>query len=208
MRKGSKRFPNKMMADLCGKPLYRHTVDFALQLGYPYYLAHDYGKLDIPVAVNQIERSEYFAGDIHRTNEEILSWGLGADIYILLQATSPIRDLDLLKQDFTNVFFMNNNINMICAAEAIKDGYYYSGNGKPINFEQDMRDDCGCWKDIILKETGSFYIFKKHLLERVHIMDKENDEMILFLHDNYGIDIDKEEDLIKAREYLEDKNNS
>lgn len=207
MRKGSKRFPNKMMADLCGKPLYRHTVDFALRLGYPYYLAHDYGKLDLPEAVNQIERSDYYAGDIHRTNEEILSWGIDADIYILLQATSPIRDFDLLKQDFTNIFFMHNNINMICAAEVIKEGYYYSGDGNPINFAQDMRDDCGCWKDIILKETGSFYIFKKHLLERDHIMDKENDEKILFLHDNYGIDIDKEDDLLKAKEYLERRNN-
>lgn len=192
MRKGSKRFPGKNVAKYKGKPLYMHTVETALKLKYPYYLFHDYGdEIEIPAGVNVVGRNEYFAGDMHRTNEEIKASRIDADIYILLQVTSPHRSIQDMKKwikQFTGPQFPDVGF----AVHILPDGYYYLNPGKAINFKRDDRTDNGCAKKKVWKETGSFYIFKKEQLDKDHILDSNN-RMPFF--DRYNIDIDFEKDL-------------
>lgn len=196
MRKGSERFPDKVRKLYKKKPLYQHTVDFALKLGYPYYLFHDYrNDLDLPEEKPGVfetrHRSEYFAGSVHRTCEEIKASGIEADIYIFLQVTSPKRSLPNVKKwvrEFCGPRFPDAGL----AVHIMPDGFYYANQGKPINFNQDDRTDNGCNKKKIWKETGSFYIFKKNQLEKKHIMDSRNK---MFFFDKYNIDINEKKDL-------------
>jgi len=196
MRKGSKRFPGKIFENYKGKPLYMHTVEKALQLGYPYYLFHDCGpKLDLPEQVPGVfevrERSEYFAGDTHRTCEEILKSGIDADAYIFLQVTSPRRSLTDMKK-WISEFKKSMRAQAGVAVHIMPDGFYYSNQGKQVNFNQESRTDNGCVKKKVWKETGAFYIFKKDMLKEKHILDTNNK---IFFFDKFNIDVDRKEDL-------------
>jgi CMP-N-acetylneuraminic acid synthetase len=192
MRKGSKRFPNKVLYPILGKPLYMWTVDIALQLEYPYYFAHDYDQLELPEHENLhvIKRKEEYAGDTHKTCEEIKSFNIDADIYIFLQVTSPFRDISILKQYIQR--FIEKDFVCAVACKLHKPGYWYSakeGNIKRLNFNQKDRTDNGCKTAFVLKETGSFYMFKKEQLNKKHILDCHAKDFDLF-EDKYNIDID------------------
>lgn len=192
MRKGSRRFPEKVLADLCGQPLYIYTVDLALALGFPYYLAHDFDDLYLPRGVNEIKREPQYAGDTHKTNEEILKIIPESEYYVFLQATSPIRylpDVSFWIDDFIG----SEKYDVGFAAKVFAAGYYYNlMTNQGVNFNQNERTDNGCRKDLVCKETGSFYIFKRCQLFKKHILDSDNR---IIYPDKYCFDIDTREDL-------------
>jgi len=196
MRKGSKRFPGKNIAQLGDKPLYRWTVDFAMSLGYPYYLAHDYDELEVPEGVNVIKRRENYTGDVHQTNEEIRSFGLDADIYILLQVTSPVR---ITGNIFESVTLLETHPEYLIAfgAMPVKPAFYHWPNGYEVNFEQKNRTDNGGFKHPFYRETGSFYVFHRECLYNKHLLDCNPDAKAI-IADPFGIDIDSPEDLKEA----------
>jgi CMP-N-acetylneuraminic acid synthetase len=198
MRKGSKRFPNKMLALLDGKPLYQYTAMHALVLGYEYHLFHDFDHLDLPEFVHEHKRLPEFAGDKHRTNEEILNSGLDADYYIFLQATSPIRDLALLQKQIES-FVAKPDMEVAHTVCRLDPGYYYTQKGQRINFKQEARTDNGCEKDFLFKETGGFFMFKKCQLFKKHILDSDKRMMFYTPFEN---DIDFPADLKKAERIL------
>jgi len=191
-RAGSKRCPDKIIREYKGKPLYLWTVETALQLGYPYFFLHDYDVLDMPASVTVIKRLPEFAGDVHKTCQEILWTGINAEIYIFLQCTSPRRDVGLLKSYIKH--FVESGYNAGVCAKRLRDKFYYVQKDEifnRVNFEQLDRSDNGCDKNSVLKETGSFYIFKKCQLEKKHIMDTGD----YYVYDDlYDVDIDTEED--------------
>lgn len=205
MRKGSKRLPNKIMLNLAGKPLFYYTVRLALELGYDYYLFHDYEDLQLEkfftheeiLRIKQIKRSEHFAGDIHRTNEEILKAGIKADVYIFLQCTNPIRNLDLCKSWIAQFLDSEADVGLAAIENSCK--YFYDGKGKSLNFNWELRDDNGCHIKPIYHETGNFYIFNDYMLKRKHILSTNNK---LLLNDVYDCDINTIEDFKKAEECI------
>ena len=193
MRKGSKRFPDKCRAIYKKKPLYMHTVEKALKLGHPYYFLTDYTLEelpDLPESVTILPRSEYFAGDTHRTCEEIKVNGINADFYILLQVTNPLRSVPKMKSWVRH--FVSSRADVGFSTYKIPDGYYYNSLGKPVNFDQGVRTDNGCRRGGMVVETGNFYIFRKCQLERKHILDGGNQ---MHFADPYLMDVDFEEDL-------------
>lgn len=197
MRKGSKRFPDKVRQPLFGVPLYMYTVEHARALGYPYYLAHDYNDLYLPEFVNEIKRKPEYAGHEHKTCEEIKSFNLNADIYIFLQATSPFRDLSCFSVIINN--FIKYKFSCAVSAKILKEAYYYIGNS-PINFPQEKRTDNGCKKGQICNEAGGMYIFTKGQLNKKHILDGDNK---MIIPTNYDIDIDTKEDLRRAEKCIQ-----
>ena len=198
MRKGSKRYSNKVMAFVKGLPLYLHTVNFAKKLNLDYYLAHDYDRLDeCPKWVNQIKRDAELSGDYHDTNKEILSFNLNADIYIFLQVTSPYRNIENYEKSID--FFINNLELYDCgfAAHKYKDGLYYHYDATSANFFSDYRDDNGTGiypATEIYRETGAFYIFKKSQLYKRHILSGAAKKKLI-IQDSYDIDINYKEDV-------------
>jgi CMP-N-acetylneuraminic acid synthetase len=203
LRKGSQRFKNKMMSTLKGKELYKHTTEFGARLqkqikNSKYYICHDYPQLDIPVqeGVFEIKREEQYTGNIHKTNEEILSYGIDADVYILLQCTSPVRNIESILENID--YFITGKYLCGFSAHRIKDGFYYSSAAVPVNFYWQDRTDNGCEKEPLYKETGSFYIFVKAQLYTKHILSAEIQSAKIIFDDPYNIDIDTEEDLKNA----------
>ena len=195
MRKGSKRFLNKAMYPLFGIPLYMYTVEYARNLGYPYYLAHDYDNLYLPEFVNEIKRKPKYTGDKHKTCEEIKSYNLDADIYILLQVTSPFRyETNIMR---LNVSYLekNKNLQVVIGGKVLKDRYYYYKNGT-ANFKQKDRTDNGCNKKYLFSETGNFYIFRKEQLDKKHILDCNRGELDI-QYSTPDIDIDTIKDINK-----------
>lgn len=207
MRSGSKRLPNKAILPVFGKSLYMWTVEYAKKLNYNYYLAHDYDDIYIPDGVNEIRRLPIFTGDIHKTCEELKTYDLGADIYVLLQITSPLRyDFSQAIKDFIN----DKHKECGLAVYPLEDRYYYVDDIE-ANFKQSKRTDNGCKKKLMYAETGSFYIFRKCQLEKKHILDSKPSKK-MFFYDIYNFDIDKKKDLeavrLKMKEIHENKNNT
>ena len=200
MRKGSKRFPNKVRQKLLGKELWEWTAETALRLGYPYFLAHDYDDIIIPPFINEIKRDPKYAGDEHKTCDEIKSFGLDADVYVFLQATNPLRDVDHLKT-WISIFIKNyDKFDCGFSVKYMPDKYFYDPKiGKELNFDMRIRTDNGCNKKRVVMETGNFYIFKKEQLEFPYILYSPLERRKLFF-DYYFTDIDHIEDLQRLEE--------
>lgn len=200
MRKNSKRLPSKNILPINGKPIYQYTIDFALELGYDYYLFTDYENLILPDKVNLIKRLPGYAGETHYTNKEILWSKIEADIYIFLQVTNPIRDIEKARLWIKQFI----DYDYTCGFSAIKyDKFCYTENSIPLNFSQVERNDNGCKKQPIYIENGNFYIFKKKMLYEKHLLDST--DKIIF-EDNTIFDIDTIEDLRKVEKYLKEEN--
>lgn len=190
MRKGSTRFPGKNIALFFGIPLYLWTINFFKTFNYPFYLLHDYDNLYVPEWVNEIRRITEFTGDIHKTAQEIKWTNIDADVFILLQVTSPFRNHKQIEQAIND--FIKNDYDCGLNVKRMPIGLYYNATANEINFKQAERTYNQCNKQLLFKETGSFYIFKKHMLDKKHILDSKN--KVLF-EDLYNIDIDNEDDL-------------
>lgn len=211
MRKGSKRLNNKCMLELNGKPLFYYTVKFAIQLGYDYYLCHDYDELNLEkyFDINElnkikiIKRNLQFTGDTHRTNEEIKSFNLDYENYVFLQATNPIRSSVGYYKHIINEFTNKNNVRYHCGFTAKEiNKFVYNKDAASINFDDEYRTDNGCPKNNIYVENGNFYIFKKSMLESKHLLG--NWWWVRKVYpENILVDIDTQEDLKEAEKYME-----
>ena len=205
-RAGSKRLPGKLLKKINGKPLYLYTLEFGKKLvskfeNSKYFILNDpaYSNIYIPKGKNIkiIERQPEFVTDAHRTNKEILSYGIDAEFYCILQCTSPFRDM---RQTVKNIkLFLQGYFDAGFNARIMPQGFYYNQAGGPANFSQDDRTDNGAPKLILYKETGSFYIFKRAQLLKKHCMDVDLLLNRKIFFDPYCIDIDTKKDLKEAQ---------
>ena len=189
-RKNSKRIKRKNFKDFCGKPLIHYTLDDASKLGYPVYFYSDckimrhYAKyFDVNISV----KPKKFGLDKHNTKAELTEYNkkIKADVLVLLQPTSPIRDVELMKGWITD--FLHYCLDSGISVYRMPNKYYYD-NSKPLNFDQKERDYNGCKREPIYMENGAFYIFNKKMLNEKHLIGKKN---VIYL-DKYGIDLDHE----------------
>jgi len=202
-RKGSKQIPKKNIILFKGKPLIEWTIIDALAIGYPIWLFTDMKEIreickKYP-KVNIREKMYENKEGIHHTDKEILKYNeeIQGEHIILLQATSPIRNVNLIKE-WINAY-INGNFDVGFTAFKMQPEYYYKKNGNEINYDNNKRTYNGCEKQNIYKETGSFYIFKTEILYNCiknHFMNTVN--KILF-EDPYNIDIDNPEDIRKEK---------
>lgn len=203
-RKNSKRFPNKVMTDLCGKPMIWYTLDLMSKLGYEAYLYTDneelqeYVKANFP-KVKVKTKPEKYAQDKHLTNIELNEYNeeIKADIFIYLAGTSPLRKLDNIKNAITK--FINNTDKYDCAmaVKELPDRMYWYGYA-PCSFELKHRtfNNNETIRKKIFEETGSLYVFKKELLKNNFFINNR----CLYVNDEINIDIDHISDLEIAKE--------
>ena len=175
VRSGSKGVPNKNMRLVCGKPLYRYTVDFALSAGATQiYITTDIHEiLSSPKEskIVTVKRSKGLCFDYTQMSSVILDFLTGTpgmkisddQIIVLLQATSPLRQKnDLLNA--LNQFIESSDINLMMAVtkaenHALKYGFIENGHFKHIS------EPSLCFENRqnlpeLFKPTGAFYIFK------------------------------------------------
>lgn len=197
MDKESTRFPGKNTYPFLGKMLYRYTVDFALSLGYDYHLiiSDMYKAIALPRAQQLHVHSLNMARlDV---SKKIAMLSLDADIYVLLQVTSPFRgnDFEYALQDFKNSYS-----ECAVAVKSIANKYCYVHND-PVNFLQSCRTYDGCNRSLLRIETGGYYFFRKEQLTKQHILQSTPDKIML-CEDSFNIDIDTIDDLRNAeKEY-------
>lgn len=212
-RAGSRRIKNKNSKKFCGKPLIEWTLEIMNQLPYENYLFTDCDKIkkickkypDIIVRDKEYENKE----GIHHTELELRSYNktIGADVMILLQPTSPFRDIGKVKE-WIEIFM--HNFDDIGIATYKFNKYLYDQYGGKINFFPLARNYSNAKKIKQYYETGSFYIFRTYQLDKNHIT---NSTKLIPFTDKYEIDLDTEEDwrkheILYKGGYYENKNNS
>lgn len=209
-RAGSKRIPNKNFKLFNGKPLIHWTLEVAEKLDYPVYFfsdSHEMRNYAAKFNVNIDIKPTIYAGDEHKTNEEIKEYNekIGADIIVNLQVTSPIRDAGLIRKWIDEFQHSKFNCGMSVYRLPLK---FFFMQGEPINFMFKNRDYNGCQKEYLYTENGNFYIFKKEMLECKHFLQPP----IQMFPDITGIELDYvwqwENAELTHRRLNENKNNS
>lgn len=202
MRKGSKRLPGKNKLPFKGKPLYMHTVDFAVELsgeiGASYYLLHDYDDIPEIPGVTQITGLPDFGGDVHNTGQNILDSKIMADVYILLQPTSPLRNIQCIIDDLHS--FNCHSFACGLSVSITEPGFFYNDHGRMWNTNNNYRNYV-TKPTPMYKETGSYYFFKRNQIFKDHIL--LGCEKPALYKDLFDIDINTQEDyeeLIKKYE--------
>lgn len=195
-RKGSIRIPDKNIRLFAGKPLIEYTLEFIQNFEYEKYIYTDSDEIkEISKKYNVNIRNKKFENEkgIHNTRKELIEYNkeIKADVIILLQATSPLRNIELSQIWIDE--FLEYDFDCGISAYPLENRYLYDKNGI-INYDVKERDYNGCIKQPIYIENGSFYIFKKEQLKKRHIVNGK----IMICFDKYNIDLDSVKDWEKA----------
>jgi N-acylneuraminate cytidylyltransferase len=191
-RKGSKRIPKKNIKPFCGKPLVEYTLEFMKTLKYESHVYTDSIEIEALCKKHEImahgKKYENKEG-IHHTKEELIFYNetVKADIIILLQATSPLRNKEGLERGLKSL--INSPEYNICLSVNKIDKIIYDDKAQRLIKDRDFNN-----KKHYYIESGSFYIFKKEQLQKNHITDGKR----IFYIDKYDIDLDTEKDWEKA----------
>tara|TARA_X000001036_G_scaffold382518_1_gene375274 strand:- start:356 stop:1063 length:708 start_codon:yes stop_codon:yes gene_type:complete len=175
VRAGSKGVRNKNTYSICGKPLYRYTVDAALEAG----AKKVYISTDIDTILNKppedkitvIKRDSSLCQDNSKMSSVMLDFlvnGVGNgiiddEIIVLMQATSPLREkFDLLQA--LNQYSQSTHVELLLSVteaenHALKYGYVSDGNFHHLSsphFCFENRQNL----PKLFRPTGAFYIFQ------------------------------------------------
>jgi len=170
-RGGSKGIPNKNLTNINGKPLIYYTIKAALEskIEKVYVSTDDQAIMDYAVSLgaSAIMRPDNISGD-HSPSEDALIHALNlldnVCTVAFLQCTSPLVRGSHINQGLRE--FKEKNLDSLFSAVDAKDLFIWrSSRAKVSSISYDWknrarRQDC---KDNVL-ETGSFYIFKPHVL--------------------------------------------
>ena len=162
-RGGSKRIPEKNLADLNGRPLISYAIESSLKVTDEVYVSTDCPKIEktcIAYGAKVIRRPAEISTDFCKTNsaiEHFLTEVGDVDVFACVQATTPLMEWRYLKEGFDKVSSGKfDSIISVCESKK----FYWTADGKPINFSiqdrlrtQDMEKRYA--------ENGSFYITTK-----------------------------------------------
>lgn len=204
-RKNSKRFPNKVMADLNGKPMIFYTLEIMKKLGYESYLYTDneelrnYAKKEFP-EINVRIKPDVYAQDKHLTNIELTKYNkdIQADVFIYLAGTSPLRQIEIVQKGIKTFIDNMDRYDCAMAVKELPDRMYWFGYA-PCSFELKHRtfNNSETIRKKIFEETGSLYIFKKELLQNNFFINNK----CLFVNDEINIDVDNIVDLKQTEKH-------
>jgi CMP-N-acetylneuraminic acid synthetase len=209
-RSGSKRLPGKNIKLLDGLPLIAHSILFAKansEIIDDIYVSTDDEKIKeiaIQYGAKVISRPTELSGDFEPTVsalKHVLQNIDNIENVVLLQATNPLRPINLLKEAFN--IFQNNNCDSLFTVTQNHQKFGKIVNEKyiPFNYEVGQRS-----QDLepLYFENGLLYISKaKLLLENIII--SENAFPFQVNHPFAIVDIDTQEDFDYAEYILKNK---
>lgn len=213
-RGGSKGVRDKNIIDICGKPLIQYSIDLALilkkmDLVQEVIVSTDSSKiLDISTKLGvkvPFLRPKNISGDKAKSIDYILhsinfyeSLGIKYDAILLLQPTSPLRNISLLK-DAIKLFKVNNANSLISCykEEYINDLVMYKTAKrsylKPLNNNHNKglrRQDHG---DVFVR-NGAIYLTKvSYIKERYQIISDK--PLLIEMKKSQSINVDTLEDV-------------
>jgi CMP-N-acetylneuraminic acid synthetase len=191
-RINSRRIPNKLLHGFCGKHLIQWTLELMDSLPFENYVYTDSKeikkickKYNVIVKDKKLENKE----GVHKTKDELILYNkeIKADIIVLLQGTSPLRRKSIIMKWIDHFLGSDKDCGF---SVNVFDKYVYDKEGQLLN--QKLRGYDKKIENFV--ENGSFYIFKKEQLEKMHITQGNK----VFYVDRYDIDIDTYEDLERA----------
>lgn len=213
-RGGSKRFPGKNISLFAGHPLIAHSIEYSLSNKHisATYVSTDSPEIKV-VSQNYgavvLDRPKELAGD-HVTTVDVLSHvartllplGVDFDFMVLLQATNPLRPVNLLDEAIEIIEKGQNDSLITVNRDPRKLGKIINGKFVPWNYKFGMRSQD---MEPLYYENGLLYITSKEQILKGHIM---GDSMYPFVMDHiFGeIDIDDPEDMAFAQYVLEHYN--
>lgn len=209
-RGGSKRLPNKNSLSLGGIPLVAHSILYAQQnsaLIDDIYVSTDDEKIKeiaLQYGAKVIDRPQNLSGDLEPTvsalKHVLESIETGVENVVLLQATNPLRPLNLLREAFEVYQKGNYDSLFTVSRNHQKLGKIEDNKFCPFNYAIGQRS-----QDLepLFFENGLLYITKASLILDNSIIT-ENAFPFELNHIFANIDIDTQEDLEYA-EYLIEK---
>lgn len=192
-RGGSKTIPRKNIKEICGKPLIAWTIEAAKRsLLLDRYVVStedkEIAEISRKYGAEVISRPPELATDEASTIsvlQDILTKS-DADVVVLLQATSPIRDDNLIELCIKK--FLDSEADSLATGFLCK--YYEYGN------YQQRRQDLKGW----FYDDGNVYIFRADLLKKGDRYGKKMERIIIDREQN--IEIDDEFDFWLAEQVL------
>jgi len=176
-RIGSKGIPGKNLIPFCGKPLLAWTLEFALNSKRcsSVWLSTDSGEMATlaeEMGVNVITRPPHLSGDSSSSEDgwlhamdEVTKLGLASDVFVALQATSPLRvngDFDGAVEDFED-----QQLDSLFSASILDDltlwELHENNILEPVNHDPKRRVSRQDSPTPIV-ENGSLYIIRTELL--------------------------------------------
>lgn len=213
-RGGSKRFPNKNIYPLSGHPLIAHSIEYSLsneQISAT-YVSTDSPDIKI-VSENYgatvLVRPDELAGDyittaavLKHVAETLISQCEDFDFMVLLQVTSPLRPMNMLKNAITHLETGDYDSLMTVSRDSRKLGKIIDNKFVPWNYKFGMRSQD---MDPLYYENGLLYITSKEQILNGKILGDKMYPMIMD-HIFSEVDIDTKEDMAYA-EYILTKYN-
>lgn len=218
-RAGSKRLPNKNLKLLDDKPLIMHSVDMARRIFNDNEICISTDSTKIKSVVEKAGlhvpflRPKELAQDTSSTEDVMihaLNWyndnGYKPDIIILLQPTSPFRQLEDIKNAIQK---FSMKIDMVVSVKEGKANPYfnlYEENDSGF-LKKSKKSTCDRYQDCpgVWEFNGSIYVINTAKLKSKGFSNF--DKIIKYKIDNpiYSLDIDTEYDWLIANAIIEQK---
>lgn len=209
-RGGSKRLPNKNIKLLGGIPLIAHSILYAKRSmpSNKIWVSTDSSKIAniaSEYGAMVIERPPELSSDNASTADAlkhavyaIKEQGVEFDYVVLLQATNPLRPEGLLTDAVSLIDEREYNAVVTFNPILRKMGRIIDGSFAPWNYEFGQRSQD---MEPLYYENGLLYITKREYIEKGVIFPQGTYPLVMN-HSFGSIDIDKEDDFIKAEFYL------
>ena len=206
-RGGSKRFPNKNIHLLGGKPLIAHSIEYAKKcnlISEVYVSSDDSQILKIAEEYGAIPilRPPEISGDTEPTYTALqhVSGIIGEyDHMVLLQSTNPLRPAGLIEDALKLINESNSDSLFTVTPSHRKLGKIINNVYLPWNYSFGQRSQD---MDLLYYENGLLYISRKELIEKGRIMGDKCFPMVVN-HIFGTIDIDTKEDFDLAAYYYD-----
>lgn len=207
-RGNSKRFPGKNLATFNDLPLLAHSIKYALKnsdlIDAVYVSTNDAEIANVAKKYGAIviDRPKNLSGDHEPTvtalKHVLQNIGDTVENVIVLQPTNPLRPENLLRDCFMKFQDGNFDSAMTVSRNHQKFGKIVGGNFIPFNYTFGQRSQDF---DPLYFENGLLYITKAELIMEEKILGDKNLPFIVD-HPFANVDIDEEDDLLKAEFYL------
>lgn len=205
-RGGSKRFPGKNLADLGGKPLIVHSIEYALankNLLDKVVVSTDSEEIKniaLKAGAEVIKRPKEYSHDHSPTWEAVKhvlqETGGNPDHVFVVQPTNPLRPEKLLKKAYEKFLSSGKECLFSVSRSELKLGKVTDDSFKTLNYEFGKRSQD---MESLYYENGLIYIAKTELVLRKNCLINEENTIYETDHPYSRIDIDTGADLEYAR---------
>jgi CMP-N,N'-diacetyllegionaminic acid synthase len=170
-RGGSKGIRRKNIVKIAGYPMIAHSI-LALKVAgiKDVYVSTDDAeikKIAQTYGARVVDRPSELAMDSSSTEEAIGHFlkTVPCDVVVMVQCTSPmLRPIEI--QNGLNQFLAAPDLDSMFSAVVTNDMLLWDKDMNPINYNPRMRGRRQDRRDIVLWETGGFYIFTRKIFEQ------------------------------------------